>query len=146
MWKMFGVGLWSPLHILEGPVVSRRTNYCTDQSTIDDSPGTVSWCTGQVQVVTLDPLDPWFKSPLSTPVPQGPPKRFASCVIWAARHRSPLCCLRPWVRWRSNGPRRKPWPLVDDAIGRRVRRGGRPYRVIPPCCAMIRDPRVKYSL
>ena len=36
--------------------------------------------------------------------------------------------------------------LVDDAVGRRVRRGGRPYRVIPPCCAMIRDPRVKYSL
>ena len=97
-------------------------------------------------MVTLDPYGSLVQEPSKHPRSAGPAQ-----TLRLLRHLGGLAsvpallpaALGALAKQRAT---QEAMTLVDDAVGRRVRRGGRPYRVIPPCCAMIRDPRVKYSL
>lgn len=93
----------------------------------------------------LDPLDPWFKSPLSTRS-AGPAQTLRLLRHLGGSASVPALLPAALGALAKQRATQEAMTLVDDAVGRRVRRGGRPYRVIPPCCAMIGDPRVKYSL
>ena len=138
---MVGVGVWSPLLISEGPVVCwHRKNYYTDQSNVPfpDAQVVPQWNMDHLSVIFL--VKPLFSSAIFQPCLMTPEGYFGSFgSVGSAGPAQTLRLLRHLGGSTSAAPAllpaalaalakqraaREAMTLVDDALGRRARRGG----------------------